>query len=87
MAYWQIKPASKSHGAFIWGDAAADSIAWAVDEVIEDFEQQFGRPPSKQEILAAVKIHLSIREELPNYPKKDNQCRKHLSKGKSNEIH
>lgn len=67
MGYWN--QSAEGHSllpeatGLVWGDAPADVIGNAIDEVVEAFERDLGRRPKKAEIEAGIKFTLSGYEE------------------------
>jgi len=53
-------PEVKSIG--LWGDGAADILADAIREIIEEFQLVWERPPTKLEIRCGLEFHLRTLE-------------------------
>lgn len=72
MGYWRMKgeqsilfedvPEQEITGA--WGDRPADTIGFAVDAIIAQFEEDLGRKPTKQEIRNGLMFTLNAMDEL-----------------------
>lgn len=72
MGYWRMKgeqsilfedvPEEEITGA--WGDRPADTIGFAVDAIIAQFEEDLGRKPTKQEIRNGLMFTLNAMDEL-----------------------
>lgn len=73
MGYWRMQgsdsiifrevPEEEVTG--MWGDTPADIIGHAVDEIIEDFQEQFGRVPTKTELKNGLLFTIQVMDELP----------------------
>jgi hypothetical protein len=58
MSHWITDENKKT----VWKDVSADAIGDAVDVIYDSFLEEFGRKPTKEEILLGVSIHIDIRE-------------------------
>lgn len=59
MGYWHSNEEGHSFtGELTWGDAPADVLDDAVDEIIKIFERDVGRKPTKTELIAGMKFSL-----------------------------
>jgi len=72
MGYWKMKGsfsdlfghAKPEEITGVWGDTPADIMGHAVDEIIEDFQEQFGRMPTKTELKNGLLFTIQAMEEL-----------------------
>jgi nitrogenase molybdenum-iron protein alpha/beta subunit len=73
MGYWRMQgshsilfrevPEEEVTG--VWGDAPADIIGDAVDRIIETFQDEFGRMPTKTELQNGLLFTIQVMDELP----------------------
>lgn len=47
-----------------WGDAPADALDNAIDEIVAAFEGSFGRRPTKDEVRAGLEFSLGGSEDV-----------------------
>jgi hypothetical protein len=47
-----------------WGDAAADIMDNAIDEIVQQFELNWGRRPTKDEMRAGLEFSLGGSDEV-----------------------
>lgn len=74
MGYW------KMHGSFsdlfghakpeeitgIWGDSPADTMGDTIDKIVEIFQEDLGRMPTKLEIKNGLMFSLQVRDDIPD---------------------
>ena len=59
MGYWHSNDQGHSFtGELTWGDAPADVMDEAILEIIQVFEHDVGRKPTKTELIAGMKFSL-----------------------------
>jgi hypothetical protein len=49
-----------------WGDSPADTFGDAIDEIVEAFQRDLGRMPTKAEIVNGLMFSLQVRDEIPD---------------------
>lgn len=72
MGYWRMKgeqsvlfvdvPEEEITG--VWGDQPADTMGYAIDAIIAQFEEAFGCKPTKTEIRNGLMFSLNARDDL-----------------------
>jgi hypothetical protein len=61
MGWWLTNEEGHSlleEGEMIWGDGPADTLSNALDDIVGQFEQKWGRKPSVAEIIAGVRFSM-----------------------------
>jgi hypothetical protein len=74
MGYWNaVGPNSDLFGhakpeevTGVWGDTPADIIGDALDAIVEAFQEDLGRMPTKEEIANGLMFSLRCRDEIPD---------------------
>jgi hypothetical protein len=69
MGYWGHTPKGKKK-ELIWGDAPADVLDNAVDQIIGIFVSDMGRKPTKAELLYGMEFCSSILEDWDDIHKR-----------------
>lgn len=67
MGYWHTDAEGHSllpePTGMVWGDTPADVMGNAIDEVVDAFQRDLGRPPTKAELEAGFKFSLAVYED------------------------
>lgn len=74
MGYWEMnKSVAELMGdsvnaevESVWGDGPADIMGEAIDEIVKEFEEDYGRVPTKTEIVKGLLFSLLAMDELPD---------------------
>jgi hypothetical protein len=72
MGYWKMKGsfsdlfghAEPEEITGIWGDSPADIMGNAVDKIIETFQEELGRMPTRTELKNGLLFTIQAMEEL-----------------------
>jgi hypothetical protein len=65
MGYWTGSIFGDTEGTgLVWGDRPADTMADAVARVVELFEEDLGRKPTKRELREGLEFHLRALDTL-----------------------
>jgi hypothetical protein len=70
MGWWQQDSEGRSFAKdedgpeMIWGDGPADIMADACDAIVREFQRDWGRKPTKEELVAGLKFRLYGSEFL-----------------------
>lgn len=69
MGYWTTDKSGNSFAVnedgpeMLWGDAPADIVDDALDQIVNAFREDVGRKPTKAELHAGLEFSLGIYEE------------------------
>jgi len=70
MGYWKSEPHPMASAEHLedgwtgdWGDQPADVLDDAIARIVEIFESDLGRKPTKAELRAGLEFSLSVHEE------------------------
>jgi len=70
MGYWKSEPHQLASTVHLvdgwtgdWGDQPADVLDDAIARIVEIFESDLGRKPTKAELRAGLEFSLSVHEE------------------------
>lgn len=74
MGYWKMQGSNSilfrevapEEVTGIWGDVPADIIGEAVDKIIEAFQEDLGRIPTKTELKNGLLFTIQAMDELPD---------------------
>jgi hypothetical protein len=64
MGYWKGNIFDSKPDDPTWGDAPADIMAEAVEQIIFKFEEDLHRKPTKRELREGLEFHIRILDEL-----------------------
>jgi hypothetical protein len=56
--------ATAAGAEMVWGDSVADILDGAIAEIADEFEQQYNRRPTKDEVRAGLEFSLGGKEEV-----------------------
>jgi hypothetical protein len=69
MGWWRAgRDGSSLHAeetGLVWGDGPADILDDAIDRIVAEFQRDYGRKPSRDELEAGLKFSLGTYEEEP----------------------